>query len=91
MAEVKTDALTDAENLIFEDEWNKIWTKHTSSRELSDIYEDHKDAIKLAAQIMKFQLELPFGGQLAKTNEFGWMPIMPNQIGSHQFALRGRT
>jgi hypothetical protein len=80
MAEVKTDSLTDAENQIFEDEWDKLWTKHTSQRELADIYMDHKDAIKLAASIMKFQLELPFGGQMAKTNEFGWMPIMPNHL-----------
>jgi hypothetical protein len=80
MAEVKTDQLTDAENQIFEDEWDKIWTKHTSARELMDVYMDHKDAIKLACTIMKFQLELPFGGQMAKTNEFGWMPIMPNHL-----------
>lgn len=80
MAEVKTDALTDAENAIFNDEWDKLWTKHFRAREVIDVYQDHKDAIHLAAEIAKYQLESPFGGQLAKTNEFGWMPILPNHL-----------
>jgi hypothetical protein len=80
MAEVKTDQLTDAEAAIFDDEWDKVWTKHSRARELMDVYMDHHDSIKLACSIMKFQLELPFGGQMAKTNEFGWMPIMPNHL-----------
>lgn len=80
MAEVKTDALTDAETAIFNDEWDKLWTKHFRAREVIDVYQDHKDAIKLACEIAKYQLESPFGGQLAKTNEFGWMPIMPNHL-----------
>lgn len=80
MAEVKTDALTDNENAIFNEEWDRLFTTHFRAREIIDIYQDHKDAIKLAAEVAKYQLEVPFGGQLAKTNEFAWMPIMPNHI-----------
>ncbi len=80
MAEVKTDGLTENENQIFNEEWGRLFTTHFRAREIIDIYQDHKDAIKLAAQVAKYQLEVPFGGQLAKTNEFAWMPIMPNHI-----------
>jgi hypothetical protein len=80
MAEVKTDPFSDNENAIFNEEWDRLFTTHFRAREIIDIYQDHKDAIKLAAEVAKYQLEVPFGGQLAKTNEFGWGPIQPNQI-----------
>lgn len=69
---------TDAENAIFENEWDKLWAKHTKARELLDIYQDHKDAIKEALKIAKYQLESTFGGVNAQTNEIGWGPILPN-------------
>lgn len=70
--------LTSKEDEIFEAEWDKFITRHTKVREVVDVYQDHKDWIKEACRIAKYQLEAPFGGINAKTNEFGWMPILPN-------------
>jgi len=72
--------LTTEEDDLFESEWDKIVTRHFVVREASDIFADHKEAIKEACRIAKYQLEQPFGGANARTNEFGWQPIMPNFI-----------
>ena len=45
-----------------------------------DVFEDHRDAILEAARIAKYELEATFGGANARTNEFGWGPIMPQHI-----------
>jgi hypothetical protein len=75
----KVDLTTDEDNL-FEAEWDKFVTRHFVVREASDIFADYKEEIKEAARIAKYQLEQPFGGVNARTNEFGWQPIMPNHL-----------
>jgi len=66
------------EDALFEAEWDAFVTKHFREREVVDVFQDHRDAIKEACRIAKYQLESSFGGLNANTNEFGWMPIMPN-------------
>jgi len=78
MAEYMATDLNDAEESIFEREWDMLWTKHFKVRDFIDLYQDHKENIKEAARIAKYQLDANFGGMNANTNEFGWMPIMPN-------------
>uniref|UniRef100_A0A6M3JYW9 Uncharacterized protein n=1 Tax=viral metagenome TaxID=1070528 RepID=A0A6M3JYW9_9ZZZZ len=78
MADYQVVNETDAENTIFENEWDKLWTNHFRAREVIDIYQDHKDAIKECLRVAKYQLESTFGGANAQTNEIGWMPILPN-------------
>jgi len=70
--------LTEVEDNLFEKQWDKFLTRHFKVREVIDIYQDHKDIIKEAARIAKYQLEQPFGGANAETNQFGWTPILPN-------------
>jgi len=70
--------LSKEEDDLFEDEWDAFVTKHFKSRETVDVFQNHKEAIKEACRIAKYQLEASFGGINANTNEFGWMPIMPN-------------
>lgn len=72
--------LTQEEDDLFELEWDKVVTRHFIVREWLDIYQDHKEAIKEACRIAKYQLESPFGGFNARTNEFGWTPIQPNHL-----------
>ena len=76
--EYQATELTSAENDLFESEWDAFVTKHFRSRETVDIFQDHKANIKEACRIAKYQLESSFGGLNANSNEFGWMPIMPN-------------
>lgn len=76
--EYQATELTSAENELFESEWDAFVTKHFRSRETVDIFQDHKANIKEACRIAKYQLESSFGGLNANSNEFGWMPIMPN-------------
>lgn len=78
MVEYQRVELTDAEDTLFEQQWDKFVTKHFREREFVDIFQDHKDIIKEAARIAKYQLESTFGGVNAETNQFGWMPILPN-------------
>lgn len=78
MVEYQIVDLTSDEDKIVENEWDKLWTKHSRARELIDVYQDHKENIKEALRIAKYQLEASFGGVNARTNEIGWMPIMPN-------------
>ncbi len=78
MADYQIVDLNESEDKIFENEWDKMWVKHTIARELVDLYQDHKDAIKEALRIAKYQLESTFGGVNAQTNEIGWSPILPN-------------
>lgn len=80
MADYQVVDLTDPENTIFEAEWDKLWTNHFRVREVIDLFQDHKDAIKEAARVAKYQLETVFGGANARTNEFGWSPILPNHL-----------
>lgn len=77
MATTRT-ALTSEENEIFEGEWDPFLTRHFRSRDVIDVFEDNKAEIKEAIEIAKYELEASFGGVNARTNEFGWMPIMPN-------------
>lgn len=76
--EYKKEELTQTEDDLFEAEWDRFITRHFKQREAVDIFQDNKDQIKEACRIAKYQLESPFGGANAGTNEFGWMPIMPN-------------
>lgn len=69
-----------AEDDLFENQWDKFVTKHFRAREFLDLFQDHKDAIKEAARVAKYQLEAPFGGANASTNQFGWGPILPNHL-----------
>ena len=76
--EYQATDLTAAEDALFEAEWDAFVTKHFRSRETVDVFQDHKENIKEACRIAKYQLESSFGGLNANSNEFGWMPIMPN-------------
>ncbi len=78
--EYRKEELSASEDKIFEDEWDRFVTRHFKQREAVDIFQDNRDQIKEACRIAKYQLESPFGGANAGTNEFGWMPIMPNFI-----------
>jgi len=77
MAEQKS-TLTSKEQGIFDAEWDPFLTRHFRSREVIDIFQDHKASIQESIEIAKYELESDFGGVNARTNEFGWMPIMPN-------------
>lgn len=72
--------LIQTEDDLFENQWDKFVTKHFRSREFLDMFQDHKDAIKEAARVAKYQLESTFGGVNAGTNQFGWGPILPNHL-----------
>ena len=73
-------SLTSEEEAIFNAEWSPLWTRHLRSREVMDIFEDHRDAILEAAEIAASGLESEFGGVNAATNQFGWQPILPNHL-----------
>jgi len=79
MAETR-EGLTSEEDAIFNAEWSLMLTRHFRYREVMDVFEDHRDAIKETAAIAKYELEATFGGQNARTNEFGWMPILPQHL-----------
>lgn len=72
--------LTDIEDKLFEDQWDKFVVKHFRAREFLDIFQDHKETVKEACRVAKYQLEAPFGGANAGTNQFGWGPILPNHL-----------
>lgn len=78
MAEYQKVELTNLEDQLFENQWDKFLTTHFKAREVIDVFQDHKDIIKEAARVAKYQLESTFGGVNAETNQFGWMPILPN-------------
>ncbi len=73
-------SLTGEEEAIFNAEWSPLFTRHLRSREVMDVFEDHRDAILEAAEIAKNGLETDFGGVNAATNQFGWQPILPNHL-----------
>lgn len=75
---VTRESLTSEESALFEAEWDPFLTMHFKNRDVIDIFEDHKAALKEAVSIAKYELEATFGGFNAQSNEFGWMPIMPN-------------
>jgi len=79
MAETR-EGLTSEEDAIFNAEWNLMLTRHFRYREVMDVFEDFRDQIKETAAIAKYELESTFGGANAKTNEFGWMPILPQHL-----------
>ncbi len=79
MANSKSDLSSD-ERAIFDAEWNLLFTRRFQEREVMDIYEDHRDSILDACKVAKYELEADFGGANARTNEFGWMPILPNHL-----------
>jgi hypothetical protein len=79
MAETR-EGLTSEEDAIFNAEWNLMLTRHFMYREVMDVFEDFRDEIKETAAIAKYELESSFGGANARTNEFGWMPIMPHHL-----------
>jgi hypothetical protein len=79
MAETR-EGLTSEEEAIFNAEWSLMLTRHFRYREVMDVFEDHRDAIKETAAIAKYELEASFGGANARTNEFGWMPILPQHL-----------
>lgn len=78
MVEYQKQELTSQEDTLFENQWDKFLTRHFRAREVIDLFQDHKDVIKEAARVAKYQLEAPFGGANAETNQFGWLPILPN-------------
>ncbi len=79
MAETR-EGLTSEEEAIFNAEWALMLTNHFRYREVMDVYEDFRDEIKETAAIAKYELEASFGGANARTNEFGWLPIMPQHL-----------
>lgn len=79
MAETR-EGLTSEEDAIFNAEWSLMLTRHFRYREVMDVFEDFRDQIKETAAIAKYELESSFGGANARTNEFGWMPIMPQHL-----------
>lgn len=78
MAEYQRVELSSDEENIFESQWDKFLTRHFKEREVIDVFQDHKDSIKEACRVAKYQLEASFGGANAESNQFGWMPILPN-------------
>lgn len=72
--------LTEAEETIFNEEWDKFVSMHFPERDIVDIFEDNKQEILDACRIAKFQLEMEFGGINARNNQFGWTPIQPNHL-----------
>jgi len=79
MAETR-EGLTSAEEATFNAEWSLMLMRHFRYREVMDVFEDFRDQIKETAAIAKYELEATFGGANARTNEFGWMPIMPQHL-----------
>jgi len=79
MAETR-EGLTSAEQATFDAEWNLMLMRHFRYREVMDVFEDFREQIKETAAIAKYELEASFGGANARTNEFGWMPIMPQHL-----------
>lgn len=79
MAETR-EGLTSEEEATFNAEWSLMLTRHFRYREVMDVFEDHRDAILETAAIAKYELEATFGGQNARTNEFGWMQILPQHL-----------
>jgi len=79
MAETR-EGLTGAEETIFNAEWSLMLTRHFRYREVMDVFEDFREQIKETAAIAKYELEATFGGANARTNEFGWMPILPQHL-----------
>jgi hypothetical protein len=77
--------LTALESEIFDNEWDAFVTRHFVSREVNDIFNDNREAVREGCEIAKYELESPFGGVNAAPNEFGWMPIQP------QFMLASST
>ncbi len=71
------EALSEEESKIFDGEWDKFVVQHFRNREVFDIYQDHKDAIKEACSIAKFQLDAIFGGMNAPSAQFGWTHFRP--------------
>lgn len=81
MATYAKISLDENEKAIFDDEWDKLWTRHFVARDIIDVYEDARAAIQEVAEISKAQFDgSGFGGVNAATNEFGWTPIMPNHL-----------
>ena len=74
------EELSSEEDERFNAEWSLLLTRHFRYREVMDIFEDHRDAIRETANIAKGVLEADFGGANARTNEFGWMPILPQHL-----------
>lgn len=74
------EGLTTEEEEVFNAEWSLLLNRHFKCREVMDVFEDHRDAILEAARIAKYELEATFGGANARTNEFGWMPILPQHL-----------
>lgn len=72
--------LSTKEQEIFDKEWDSFVATHVVQRDIVDMYEDNKAQIQEACQIAKYQLEVDFGGIMAKTNEFGWQEIHPNVL-----------
>jgi hypothetical protein len=77
MADYNKEDLSSDEQNIFDAEWDKFVTQHFRTREVFDVFQDHHDAILEACKVAKYQLELPYGGVNAKSNQFGLMPIRP--------------
>lgn len=88
MAETR-EGLTSAEEATFNAEWSLLLTRHFRFREVMEIFEDHRDSIKETAAIAKYELEASFGGVNARTNEFGWMPILPQHLLTGDNAITG--
>jgi len=80
MAAETREGLTPEEEDIFNAEWSLMLTRHFRFREVMDVFEDHRDAILETAAIAKYELDASFGGANARTNEFGWMPILPQHL-----------
>ncbi len=72
--------LSQSETDIFNAEWDSFVATHFPERDFVDVFEDNKQQILDACKIAKYNLEAEFGGINAQTNEFGWSPILPNQI-----------
>jgi len=86
MAETR-ESLTTEEEDIFNSEWSLLLNRHFRYREVMDVFEDHRDAILEACRIAKYELEASFGGANARTNEFGWMPILPQHVMTSNVAI----
>jgi len=72
--------LTQDEQDIFNNEWDKFVTLHYPEREFMDIFEDNKQQILDTLKIAKYQLEMEFGGINASSNQIGWTMIQPNYV-----------
>lgn len=75
------NALTPGENEVFDRSFKKAFVISQDEVELVEIFQKNKDKIKAFAEIMKGELNSPFGGANPASDEFGMMITPPEAFG----------